>query len=323
MDIVLYTTIFVLGTIIGSFLNVIINRYGKESIQGRSHCESCAHTLSPLELIPLLSFFFLRGRCVQCNAPVSFQYSFVELLTGDLFLLSFLKFGFSVEFVFSIIVWSLLIIIAVYDFKHTIIPDEIVFSFIFIAFIRIIFLYGIKGLFTGDGFLYVLSGILFFLPFFLLWWYSKGEWIGLGDGKLALGIGFFLGLQGGLSAIILSFWIGAIVSLVLLFFSRFLKGKNLLFKDREITGSGHEYDRTGEPASGARSYPARTSSFESDDSQSQNDLIRPEGSDDDLLLGAKVLTMKSEIPFGPFLIFGTALVFFFGVSVIDFSIFVS
>ena len=254
------TSVFILGTIIGSFLNVVINRYGKESIQGRSHCESCARTLSPSELVPVASFFLFRGRCAGCKTPISFQYVFVELLTGALFLLSFIAFGFSFEFVFSIIIWSFLVVIAVYDFKHTIIPDEIVFSFIVVTFIRIIFLYGIRGLFIGGGLPYVLAGILFFIPFFLLWYLSKGTWMGLGDGKLVIGIGFLLGLERGISALLFAFWIGALISVFLLFMSRYLK---LKFK-------------------------------------------------------GKSLTIKSEIPFGPFLILGTGLVYFFDFNILTF-----
>ena len=152
--------VFIFGTIVGSFLNVVINRYGKESIAGRSYCPSCHHTLSAFELIPLLSFIFLRGKCRTCKTPISFQYPIVELLTSTLFSLSFIKFGFSLEFLFSLLIGSLLVIIAVYDFKHTIIPDEIVFAFIVLSFFRLIVMYGLKELFGGEGNTYLLAGAL-------------------------------------------------------------------------------------------------------------------------------------------------------------------
>lgn len=265
MDVVLHIVIFVLGLIIGSFLNVVINRYGSESITGRSYCPSCKRTLSPFELIPLISFLLLKGRCRNCHTSISFQYPIVELLSGFLFTLVYLKYGLSFSFIFYSLIWSLLLVITVYDYKHTIIPDALVFSFAFFSFVKIFYDYGFPNFTLGLS--HFFAGPIFFLPFFLLWWYSKGEWIGLGDGKLALGIGFFLGLSGGLTAIVLSFWIGAVVSLILLYLSRFLKSKNLLFKGKE-------------------------------------------------------LTMKSEIPFGPFLILGTALVFFCDVSIVNFSFFV-
>ena len=259
MDVVLYIIIFVLGLIVGSFLNVVINRYGRESLMGRSHCSSCNHTLSFFELIPLLSFIFLRGKCRNCKTPISVQYFIVEILSGFLFVLIYSKFGLSFPFFFYCLIWSLLLVIAVYDYKHTIIPDALVFSFIFLSFVKIFYDYGFWESFTLSPSTFF-AGPIFFLPFFLLWWYSKGEWIGLGDGKLVIGIGFLLGLERGISALLFAFWIGALISVFLLFISRYLK---LKFK-------------------------------------------------------GKSLTMKSEIPFGPFLILGTGLVYFFNFNILTF-----
>lgn len=258
MQPLLYFFVFVFGTIIGSFLNVVIARYGEESLLGRSHCPSCGKTLTPLELIPIVSFLFLKGKCQNCRVPISFQYPIVEFLSGALFLSLYTIYGFSFAFIFYSVIWSILLVITVYDFKHTIIPDLLVFLFIFLSLGDIAW-----GVFIGgfSGYLpYLIAGPIFFTPFFLLWFLSKGEWMGLGDGKLALGIGFFLGLAGGFDAIILSFWIGAVVSLLLIFLQKI-----------------HA-----------------------------------------LSFGNKKITMKSEIPFGPFLVLGMALVFFFQVSVSGF-----
>src|SRR3989344_2975571 len=110
----LYFFVFIFGTIIGSFLNVVIARYGKESILGRSHCPQCGKTLSPLELIPIASFFVLKGKCQNCRAPISFQYPTVEFLSGLFFLLLFMTYGFSFAFVFYSVIWSILLVITVY-----------------------------------------------------------------------------------------------------------------------------------------------------------------------------------------------------------------
>src|SRR5690606_13399358 len=106
------------------------------------------------------------------------------------------------------------------DLKHKIIPDLLSFIFAFFALLGMF-------LFSGGGWwphvptgMEFLSGILLALPFALLWLFSKGEWMGLGDAKLALGIGWFLGLPLALSAIVLSFWIGAFVGIMIALFRK-------------------------------------------------------------------------------------------------------
>lgn len=115
-----------------------------------------------------------------------------------------------------LLVMSLLVIILVYDIHHKIIPDGIVYVFISLAFVQMFI--GPGPIFVVPGIWDLLAGPLLFLPFFALWYFSKGLWMGLGDGKLALGMGWFLGLEGGVTTVLLAFWIGAIVSLVVLFY---------------------------------------------------------------------------------------------------------
>mgnify|MGYP003393724366 FL=1 len=200
MTIFTILTFFLLGTIIGSFLNVVILRYNTGvSITGRSGCFSCGKKLEWYELVPILSFLFLRGKCSKCNTKISWQYPLVELVTGLLFVFSF-QYGFYYLFIFS-----LLIVITVYDLRHKIIPDGLVFTFIGLAFLK---------LFYYTNILDFLAGPILFVPFFLLWYLSKGKWMGFGDAKLAIGIGFFMGFVGGVSSIILGFWIGAMAGLL-------------------------------------------------------------------------------------------------------------
>lgn len=205
---------FILGTIIGSFLNVVVFRYntGLSCAKGRSKCFSCNNELSWYELVPLFSFLFLRGKCLSCSSKISIQYPLVEFITGIVFSLTFWKVGVDVFLPFYLVIFSLLIAISVYDLKHKIIPDGMSFSFALISLVILLVkmnsnLFNIYDLLAGP----VLAS---FFAFF--WLVSSGKWMGFGDAKLALGVGWFLGMTGGTFAIILSFWIGAIFSLLLI-----------------------------------------------------------------------------------------------------------
>jgi prepilin signal peptidase PulO-like enzyme (type II secretory pathway) len=256
--------IFLFGLAIGSFLNVVIYRFNTGvGINGRSGCMTCNRTLAWYELIPVVSFLIQCGRCRGCKTKLSLQYPLVELLTGLLFLATFVKYvGINELYVLSpidlisfglmLVVWSLLVVILVYDLKHKIIPDSFALAFAIIGFVRIILFIPVSD--TSLFYSALLAGPLLFLPFFVLWYMSDGKWIGLGDGKLSWGIGWMLGLGFGISAIVLAFWIGAVVSCLLVVIYT-LKSK------------------------------------------------------------AKQLTMKSEIPFAPYLILGFTIVYFFAIDV--------
>ena len=234
MNILVFVFIFLLGTIIGSFLNVVIFRFntGKSITTGRSICMTCSRTLRWYELIPIFSYLFQLGKCRRCAERISHQYPLVEFITGVIFLLiiyhfipilffSSLSYLFLV--IFFIFLFSLLIVISVYDFRHKIIPDALVYTFSFIAFLSIFVNSTSFGpLFILPSFSSIMAGPVLAIPFALLWLLSRGKWMGLGDAKLMLGLGWMLGLYLGLSAIVLSFWIGAIVSLVVMFLSKSL-----------------------------------------------------------------------------------------------------
>jgi len=221
--------VFILGTIIGSFLNVVILRYntGESIINNRSRCFSCGKKLEWYELIPIISFLIQTGKCRKCKSKISWQYPIVELLTGFLFLAIFLKSGYSLITGYWLLVISLLIVIAVYDLYHQIIPDSLVYIFDILTFLN---LFQISRLaseqasfkFQVSSFL---AGLLFFVFFGSLWLVSHGKWMGLGDAKLSLGISWLLGVFKGILALLLSFWTGALVGIFLLFF--FKKEYNL------------------------------------------------------------------------------------------------
>jgi leader peptidase (prepilin peptidase)/N-methyltransferase len=213
----------IFGALIGSFLNVVIYRYGSKSIaQGRSMCFSCGKTLGGLELIPIFSFLFQKGRCQGCKTKISIQYVLVEVLTAILFILLFLQTVplslsyVAVRFFWYALLFSLLIVIFVYDLKHKIIPDGLSFGFAGLSFLSLFFTYDALVI---PSVLDILAGpLLAFIPA-ALFYFSKGKWIGLGDAKLFLGVGYFLGFFGGVSAFVLSFWIGTIVGILLIAFS--------------------------------------------------------------------------------------------------------
>jgi len=125
---------------------------------------------------------------------------------------------------------SLLVVIFVYDMRHKIIPDAFSYGFAFLALMRLVLFYQ-TTLFSYPGFMDLLAGPLIALPFALIYYFSKGEWMGLGDAKLALGIGWFLGLAGAVSALCLAFWIGAVISVGILLIQRSMHTKRgLTFK---------------------------------------------------------------------------------------------
>lgn len=212
---------FVLGTIIGSFLNVVALRYNTGmTLKGRSKCFSCGKNLEWHELIPLFSFIFQKGKCKSCKGKISWQYPIVEFFAGVLFVLTFYYFppisiSASIDTVFYLLITSLLVIITIYDIKHKIIPDPIVYTFSALALIKLFI--GPEITFIVPDTIDLLAGPILALPFFCMWFFSGGTWMGLGDAKLVLGIGWLLGLVSAISAIVLAFWIGAVISVLWLY----------------------------------------------------------------------------------------------------------
>lgn len=188
-------------------------------------CFSCGKKLHWYELIPLFSFFAQRGKCRKCASKISWQYPIVEVATGLVFSLVAIHFfpalPFSISYfiflsLYFLIIFSILVAITVYDFHHKIIPNEFVYTFIVFAVIGLFISTGFNSIHAG--WYNVLAGVLIAIPFALLWFVSKGKWMGLGDPKLMLGIGTVLGLSQGLASIVISFWIAAIVGIILIIF---------------------------------------------------------------------------------------------------------
>lgn len=252
-----YSFLFILGSCIGSFLNVISDRLenGESILFGRSHCESCKNKLHAHDLIPVFSFMLLRGRCRYCKEKLSYTYLLSELLTGSIFVFTAFHLNlikdlnnFSVlSYVYLLIVFCAYIIILLSDFKFRLIPDKVVVPAIILISGALIFngfftyfstyarlksdplgIYLIKVGYMGNvlhplitGTVYVLvSSILIALFFWFLIFITKGRGMGFGDVKLGFLIGLFNGWPNSILAIFLGFFSGAVFSLILMLFGK-------------------------------------------------------------------------------------------------------
>lgn len=228
---------FLLGLCVGSFLNVIILRLPKgRKIRGRSQCPFCKKKLSFKELIPVLSFIFLKGKCSSCKKPISLQYPLIELFTGVSFSFIFWHFYQSfkiqpssfyfLDFIFWLFFVSVLIVIFMTDLKFYIVPDKVIFPAIFGAIIyqllRVFAINGwkIKNVLKASTwqpfFLALFSGFcasLFFLSLVIL---TKGKGMGLGDVKIAGFMGALLSFPNIIVALVLAFVVGSLVGLILI-----------------------------------------------------------------------------------------------------------
>lgn len=214
--------IFILGLSIGSFLNVLVERIPKNEsfIKGRSHCDFCRHKLSWYDLIPVVSFIFLKGRCRYCLKSISLRYPFVEIVTAISYLFVYLNFSsYNLQLItYNLIIISGLIIIFFTDFKYRIIPDPVLIPLIILVSIYDLYVFKLSFIYNYFPAAFLFSGLFLFLVVI-----TKGKGMGLGDVKYA----FFMGLLLGFPNIIISFYIafltGAFISLILV-----LKGKKSL-----------------------------------------------------------------------------------------------
>ena len=216
----LYYTIvmFLFGTIFGSFFNVVGSRLprGESIVTPRSHCTNCGHELGGSELIPILSFLMLGGKCKVCKQKLSWFHPLFELFTGILFALSYFLFGFSIEFAIALTFLSMLLIIIVSDMETMIIPDEVLIVGIGLLLLEIGIQRGLQGLVWG-----VLDGMIAFSVMFLLKKFGdflfKKESMGGGDIKLMFVFGLVLGWELALISIFFASFIGLPISCMLLY----------------------------------------------------------------------------------------------------------
>jgi leader peptidase (prepilin peptidase)/N-methyltransferase len=202
MPIFLLTYLFILGLVLGSFYNVVGLRIPQNQsiVTPRSHCTSCKRTLSSLELLPVLSYIFLKGKCKTCGTKVSPVYPIMEFLTGAFFLASALLLGWTPEIIVALLFISLLIIVTVSDIAYMLIPDKVLLFFLPIFIILRVFIpldpwWGpIAGALGGFSLLFLIAVV------------TKGNGMGFGDVKLYFVIGIVLGLQN----VLLSFFLASL-----------------------------------------------------------------------------------------------------------------
>ena len=203
--------VFLFGLIIGSFLNVVVYRlkHKKNFLKGRSFCTHCKKTLSAIDLVPVLSFIFLRGKCRHCQKRISKQYPMVELGTGIVFLILYIKFGLTLEFFIHALFSVFLIIIFVYDLLYYLVLDVVSVPAIIVGFAGSLLL----GLSLTNLLIGGIIGLSFFLLQFVI---SRGKWIGGGDLRLGLMCGFMVGWPKILVLLVVTYISGAIISVFLL-----------------------------------------------------------------------------------------------------------
>ena len=205
METVYLVLIFILGLVFGSFYNVVGLRLskGESIIKPKSHCTACNHELKVLDLVPVLSYIFLGGKCRYCKAKISGVYIITEIITGLLFALSYYVFGFSYDFIIAIFLSSLFAIICVSDFNFYIIPDEVNFIFPIFIFIVNVFRLGII-----NALIYLAYATIMFVFMYLLMLFGnyafKKESLGGGDIKLMISIGQILPIASSMFSLFLS-----------------------------------------------------------------------------------------------------------------------
>lgn len=239
----------ILGLIIGSFLNAVVYRINAvESLMERSHCPHCKKKVRWFDNVPLLSFILLSAKCRDCGEKISWQYPVVELLTGLMFaMLGSYFFNISIFSSWALTgyyfaVFAVLMVIFVYDFKYMEIPMVILWLGVVISLAYFLFFdfqnfrnaasifelrttSGILAAFVAAGFFWSLAA------------YSKETWMGYGDAYLGILIGLVVGWPNILGALMLSFSIGAVVSIGLIVVQRKTLKSQVPFAPFLITGA--------------------------------------------------------------------------------------
>ena len=215
----------VLGASVGSFLNVVADRLpaGRSLIKPRSYCEACERTLSSQDLVPVVSYIWLRGRCRHCGAAIPARLMLVEAVTALLFVATYLRYGMGTEFVVLSVAISLLVVIALIDLEHGLILNRVVFPSIGVLLILAPFWseLGVARSFLGSEslaasvFNSLVAGAGAFL-FFLVITLAFPQGMGAGDVKFAGLLGLLVGYPG----VLISLWLavvgGGVVAIVLL-----------------------------------------------------------------------------------------------------------
>ena len=219
--------LFLIGSIFGSFYNVCIYRFPNDLdvVAKKSFCTSCKYEIPFYLNIPIISYVFNFGKCKNCKKKISVSYFFVELITACLFVYSYLSFGLSIKFVSFIIFYSSLIIIFFTDLKYYLILDKITLP---VSIIGLVITYFNLNPFEINIMSSILGGLVGYLIIyiirFLFFKIRKVEGMGLGDAKLFLMVGMWLGIKSIYLILASSAIVGALVGSLIIFFYK--KDKN-------------------------------------------------------------------------------------------------
>lgn len=226
--------VFILGLIVGSFLNVLSLRSGfAEGGRSRSACMACEAPLTWRDLVPVVSYLSLRGRCRFCGSRIALQYPLVEIGTACLFFLTFISapaltspFEY-LAFAAFLVFWASFVVIMVVDLRHTLVPLAYAYALIVSALlVRFAEAFEIgRAVPLVDAALgaAALGGALALIVLF-----TRGRGMGAGDVYIAVAIGVLFGLARGAEVAALSFWIGAVVGIALILFKKGVRMKTEL-----------------------------------------------------------------------------------------------
>ncbi len=236
--------LFLIGVSLGSFLNVLIFRYQPskkfnffEIVKGRSFCPYCRKKILKKDLIPVLSFFLLRGRCRFCKRKISFVYPLVELISGILIVLVFIKSSLAGKFFWEPVFWSAIfldfLVLSFMDLKHLFVPDALLNFGFLIGLIIVLFFpqnfhYFWRAFpsFSLRVLNHFLGMVIFGLPFYLFCKETQEKYFGFGDAKMIALVGFLFGWPKAMLEVSLAFLIGGFFSLLsLIFLKKNLKSK--------------------------------------------------------------------------------------------------
>lgn len=212
---------FILGTIMGSFYNVVGDRIpnNKSIITPPSHCENCNHKLGVLELIPIFSFLLQGGKCKNCKIKLSIVYPLYEMCVGIVFAVCYIIFGMELELLYALTFVSILLIIIISDCNYYVIPDGVlIFGFLFLLIEKLV----ISG--VNTTLLSLVDALIAFVGMYSIKllgdFIFKKETMGGGDIKLLFLFGFVLGYEMALISIVLGAIIGLPISLLVLYIKK-------------------------------------------------------------------------------------------------------
>lgn len=222
--------VFLIGLAVGSFVNALEWRlmhaqsvvWGVKTFFARSMCPQCRKQLAAWELLPVLSFLLLRGKCSSCHRRISLQYPCVEVSVGLFFAVTYGRFGLSWQSVVVAVFTTFLVLIFLIDLKYQLIVDAVTLPIMAVAFFLSLLLgTGISTLFLGA----LLGAGFFAVQYFL----SAGQWVGAGDIRLGAVIGFMLGWPQTVLALMLAYAAGAVVAIMLLLLRKVTRTSRLPF----------------------------------------------------------------------------------------------